>query len=271
MDLKKDMINKLKKEVGNDNKPTKSNKTSKYNQPLNNTNIQTMMLEQKLNKLFYTMRDNLEEKRAGLHASSIISSDESFCYRAQVLSLLFEQTQGHETPLASLKIFAAGNSIHEKWQNMFAKGGICVKNEARSFSEKYELYFTPDSIVNINNELQIVEIKSMNTYSFKSAKSHPSGQKQCMLYMHLLGIEKGFVLAEDKNNQDFKIFPVIYDYKQVLPYIDRLNEIQEMKKEFLENKLMPARKCKDLNDKHGNDCQMKDCCFNVGIGRKRLK
>lgn len=231
----------------------------------------TLVIEHKLNKMFLTMRDHREETRAGLHGSAIIQPDSSFCYRAQLLSLFYEQTQGHELPVGLLKIFAAGNSIHEKWQTMFEKCDVCVKNEARSFSEKYDMYFTPDSILRINDKLYVCEIKSMNTFSFKKATSHPSGEKQCLLYMHLLGIEDGFVLAEDKNDQNIKIFPVKYDYEKVLPYIDRLNEIQEMKKDFVENKTVPERRCKSSETKQALSCNMRECCFNIGNGRKKLK
>lgn len=259
--------NQIKDSEGEKTKKKKSG----YKPPIV-ADANALVLEHKLNSFFYTMRDegNAEEKRVGLHASSIIQSDDVFCHRAQVLSLFYEQGQGHDLPVGLLKIFAAGDSIHEKWQNMFIKNGICVKNEARSFSEKYDLIFTPDAILNINNKLYVGEIKSMNTFSFKKATSHPSGEKQCLIYMHLLGIEDGFVLAEDKNDQNIKVFPVKYDYKKVLPYIDRLNEVQEMKKEFLENKVMPARKCRSSDVKRAQSCNLRDCCFNIGNGRVKL-
>lgn len=243
-------------------------KAEKDKKPLQST--ESIIIEQRLNKMFYTMRDNLEDDRVGLHASSIIGGDDSFCYRCQVLSLFFVQNKGHELPVTSLKIFAAGNSIHEKWQNMFIRSGAAVKIEARSFSEKYELYFTPDAIIEMNGKQYVVEIKSMNTYSFKHATSHPSGRKQCMLYMHMLGIPNGFVLAEDKNTQDIKIFPVEYDYSVVVPYLTRLHEVQEMKKAFIKHKELPARHCKNCDTKQAVGCSMRDACWNIGGGRVKL-
>ena len=264
----------LKKELIKHNKPTNNNHNKITKEITTEINtIESVVIETTLNKLFMTMKntEHLEEVRVGLHASSIIASDEMFCYREQVLSLLYHQQQGSELSIPTLRIFAAGVSIHEKWQNMFQKSGIVVKNEARSFAQKYDLYFTPDSIIKINNKEYVVEIKSMNTYSFKNAKSHPSGQKQCMLYMHLLGIENGFVLAEDKNTQEIKIFPVTYDYKKILPFIDRLNEIQVMKKAFIENKEVPPRKCSSSNCKRAEECNMRAVCFGDKETRSKLK
>lgn len=251
----------------------------------NDKSINDMIVKQKFSKLFVLMRDkdNLNEVRYGLHASSIIKSDGEFCLRQQVLSLLFEMEQGEELPVKALQIFAAGESIHEKWQTMLdkctGKKGNSIKlirNESRSYNEKYELLFTPDSIVEIDGLPYIVEYKSMNTYAFKSALSatnpHPSARKQIQLYMFLTGIENGIILIEDKNTQDFMTYLVKFNYKEVLPFIDRLNEIKECKKEFLENGILPKRdkRCVSANNDKPKSCNMCAACFNIRGGRKPL-
>jgi hypothetical protein len=231
--------------------------------------IQSLLIKNKLDKLFY-LRDHLDEDRAGLHASAMIASDNDFCYRQQVLSLLYKQNQGELLPVNLMRIFAQGNAIHEKWQNLFVKAGIADMIEGRSFSEEYELYFTPDAVIILDGKKYVVEIKSMNTFSFQKANSHPSGHKQMQLYMHLLGIPQGFVLAEDKNSQDWKPFLAEYDPEVVKPILARLNTVQEMKQAFLKYKEMPPRKCKKCDSKRAKECGMRDACFNVGIGRIRF-
>ena len=249
----------------------------------NDKGINDMIMKQKFSKLFIIMRSerHLEEKRVGLHASAIIDSDNHFCLRQQVLSLLFEMDQGEELPVKALQIFAAGSSIHEKWQNMIEKCSgekgnsiKLIKNEARSFSEEYELYFTPDTLAEIDYLPHVVEYKSMNTYAFqaalKSINPHPSARKQIQLYMFLTGIENGVILIEDKNTQEFMTYRVKFNYKEVLPYIDRLIEIKEAKKEFLESGELPNRKCKNYTTKRAAECNMKSACFNLG-NCKRLE
>lgn len=272
MDLKKDLIKKSKKENATKTKKKYEPSYNEANAEKTNT-IESRIIESRMNRLFVEMRnvEHLDEVRTGLHASAIITSDNDFCYREQVLSLFYHQNQGKELSVGLLKIFAAGNSIHEKWQTMFEKSGILIKNEVRSFSAKYDLLFTPDSIVSLNGKDYVVEIKSMNTFAFQKAKSHPMGQKQCMLYMHLLGIPNGFVLVEDKNSQDIKVFPVEYDYQAVLPYLDRLNEVQELKKDFVENRVVPSRKCDDANCKRALECNMRDVCFGSREIRRELR
>lgn len=260
----------------------KINKNNGYAK--NDKSMNDMIVKQKFAKLFVLMRDkdNLQEERKGLHASSIIKSDNEFCLRQQVLSLLFEMEQGEELPVRALQIFAAGESIHEKWQTMLekcsGKDGNTIKlirNESRSFSEKYELLLTPDSVVEINDIPYIVEYKSMNTYAFKSALNsanpHPSARKQIQLYMFFTGIENGIILIEDKNTQEFMTYMVKFNYKEVLPYLDRLNEIKNCKEDFLEDGTLPKRKCDSSFCDKAKNCNMCAACFNVRKGRIPLE
>lgn len=246
------------------------------NGSLNDKSINDMIIKQKFSKLFVLMRNarHLDEKRQGLHASAIIDSDNHFCLREQVLSLLFEMDQGEELPVKALQIFAAGTSIHEKWQNMIEKlsgekGNSIklIKNEARSFNEKYEIYYTPDSIVEIDGITYIMEYKSMNTYAYQSAiksiNPHPSARKQIQLYMFLTGIENGIILIEDKNSQEFMTYRVKFNYHEVLPYISRLIDVQEAKEEFLDSGDLPQRICKNAKAKRACECSMKSACFNL--------
>jgi len=271
MSLKSAIMDELNKGKGSQNTADKKENKNRYKPISNNTkahqqSLSGLLIKSKLDRLFY-LRDEKDEERAGLHASSIITSDNEFCYRAQVLSLLYKQNQGEQLPINLLRIFAAGNSIHEKWQSMFIKAGIAVDIEARHFSDEYELYFTPDAVINLDGTKYVVEIKSMNTFAYQKAKSHPSGQKQLQLYMHLLGIPQGFVLAEDKNNQDWQPFMCEYDPEQVLPFLGRLNQVQEMKKAFVKSKEIPPRKCKNSETSRAKSCNMRDACFNIGKGR----
>jgi hypothetical protein len=252
---------------------------------------EALIIEQALNKAFYAKPDVMEEARfvklvlskngfdkdrAGLHASAIIVSDAEFCYREQVLSLFYKQLQHENIPIALKRIFEAGNSIHEKWQRLFLRAGMCAKEDLdRSrFSKEYDLSFTPDGEpIKIGNHEYVAEIKSVNTYQFASMNSHPSGKKQLMLYMHLTGQKRGFVLADDKNTQAFKVFVYEYDSAVVAPYVERLEAIQEYKRQLLEERKMVARRegCDSYTCKRALTCNMRDACFNMGMGRVKLE
>jgi hypothetical protein len=274
----------------------------------NGSKIQTSEaseLEKIFNKMFYTQHDIEEEtkfikqvmtrglesqERVGLHASSIIVGDKSWCTRAQVLSLLYKQVQKENTNVGLLRIFEEGNAIHEKWQRLFIRSeyGKAKTMDKTRYNEKYQVSYTPDIVCRIPqfyNGVMVGEIKSVNTYQFKSMTEHLSAKKQLQLYMFLCIEEakrkgkwnnkdytKGFVLCEDKNTQDFKIFTYDYDKDFVAPYINRLEEVQFYKDEFVNNKkLVPrCKECTDCKCKKALDCSMVNACYNVGFGRIKL-
>lgn len=248
-----------------------------------------LVIEQALNKLFY-LKPKIEEEaefvrlvlskngahqeRSGLHASAIISSDSEFCYREQVLSLFYKMNDGKQIQVGLKRIFEEGNAIHEKWQRLFIRGGLGGPEDMdRSrFRKKYDLSYTPDGApIVIAGHEYVAEIKSVNTFQFKKMHSHPSAKKQVLLYMYLTGIERGFVLCEDKNTQEIKVFVYHMDYSVISPYLERLEQIQRYKKDFLENKRMVERKCSSSECERAQKCNMRDACFNIGKGRIKLK
>lgn len=254
---------------------------------MNKGNMKQVMIEQKLASLFYIKRNPDEEsrfikmlleregksqERIGLHASAMITGDKEFCLRQQVLSLLFKQIQNENIPAGLARIFEEGNSIHQKWQRLFIAAGLGRPEDMDNhrFVKKYELSYTPDARIHIFGEDVLVEIKSMNTFAFQHATGHPSGEKQLNFYLCLENLPWGFVLAEDKNTQDFKVFIVKRDKDAAKQYLERLIDIKEAKEYFLESKKMPKRKCKDCDCKQAQKCNMRDACFNVGMGRIKL-
>lgn len=234
----------------------------------------SMMIHNRLDRLFVEARDH--ENRYGLHASAILKSDNEFCFREQLLSLFYEMNQGEQLPIKSLRIFAQGNAMHEKWYQLFRKTGIDVAIERSLFLPQYDLSFTIDALLNIFNEEIICDVKSQNSFAFRKAKGHPSGEKQVNFYLWALskytGVphRKGFVLVDSKDDQEFKVVPVTYDKEKVKPYVERLKMVQEMKKEFLTEKVVPPRKCPNQFCKRAETCNMRDACFNIGKGRIKL-
>lgn len=233
-----------------------------------------MMVENRLNRLFLESREH--ENRYGLHASAILSSESEFCYREQILSLFYKMNQGEQLPIKLLKIFAQGNAMHEKWYTLFRQQGIDVAIERSLFLPQYDLSFTIDAVLNLFNEEIVCDIKSQNTYMFKRDKGHPKGEKQVNFYLWALskytGVphRKGFVLVDDKNDQNIKVVPVTYNKAKVMPYVERLKEIQRLKKVFLEQHKAPPRKFQSPDCKKCSQCNMRDACWNVGIGRVPL-
>ena len=268
----------------------------------NGTKLQSteeQKIEQLLNSLFYLDKNIPEElkflksvmtrgsdttERKGLHASAVIVSDDKFCYRQQVLSLFYKQLQGEQTKVGLKRIFAEGDAIHEKWQRLFIRGGLCAPLDCdySRFDEDFDLSYTPDIICKLPANMSltetcdkweeyIVEIKSVNTYTYKKQKYHASGRKQCQLYMYLTGIHKGIVLCDDKNTQEFKVYRYDYNPAEIAPYIRRLEKIQEYKEQLVLNKKLVPRipQCSCYGSKKAQECPMRDVCFKKS--KERLK
>ena len=257
------------------------------------TKIQTneqSEFETKLNELFYLEKKPDEEleflksvmtrgqetaERKGLHCSAIIVSDKKFCIRQQVLSLFYKQRQGEQTSVGLKRIFSEGDAIHEKWQRLFIRGNYVkpLDCDYTLFDKEYDLTYTPDlNHVMIDGIEYVGEIKSVNTYAFKKQTQHVSGRKQLQMYMWLTGIHNGFVLCEDKNTQDIKVYPYKFDISEIKPYIARLEQIQYHKSVFVEKRKMVKRheKCTSSNCDMAESCPMRDACYNIGMGRVRL-
>lgn len=270
----------------------------------NRTAIQSTeekQIEQLLNSLFYLDKDIPKElkflksvmtrgaettERKGLHASAVIVSDDKFCYRQQVLSLFYKQLQGEQTKVGLKRIFEEGNAIHEKWQRLFIRGGLCdpLECDFGRFAEEYDLSYTPDIICHIPEDYKlesvyddsvkkipyVVEIKSVNTMVFRKQKFHASGRKQCQLYMYLTGIHNGIVLCDDKNTQEFKVYKYEYNPSEIAVPISRLEQIQEHKQRLLKKHKIVARceKCTSYDCKRAQECPMREVCY--GKSKERL-
>lgn len=266
----------------------------------NGTKVQTPIerqLEAILNRTFY-LEKNIEEEtkfikhimtrgaetqeRIGLHASAIIDYPSKYCERKQLLSLLYRQDQGSQIDIGLMRIFEEGNAIHEKWQRLFIRAGWSKYTDLDRtiLNERYQLSFTPDIICTIpefSDKQMIVEIKSMNTYSFKKQNEHSSGRKQLMLYMYLTGIHQGFVLMEDKNTQEFKVKYYEFDPKEVELPVQRLNKIKYLYDLQSEqgyaniDSVRKHEKCDNADSKFACDCAMRDACFNCGKGKRLIE
>lgn len=227
-------------------------------------NNECFKIEEFLNSLLY-IDDKKREERIGMHGSAVIQTEDKFCFREQVLSFFFQPNGEQYIEPKLRRIFLEGWSVHEKWQNLFRQANINIGIEQRGYSKKYNLLFTPDAIIKIGNKKYVVEIKSVNNYQFKNMTCHPSGEKQLQLYMHFLSVPNGFVLCENKNTQDIKVFAYAYDYKKVFIYLQRMREVLRYKKDFVYIGKLPDRICSNVACSRASQCNYASACFEKRI------
>lgn len=97
-------------------------------------------------------------------------------------------------------------------------------------------------------------------------KSIRSAYPQVQLYMHLLGLQKGVILAEDKNTQEFMVWIVDYDPSAVDKPLLRAKVVAYGIEEHRQNALLPQRICKTRNDSRAKRCPFRDACFSRANG-----
>jgi hypothetical protein len=189
--------------------------------------LQDAVIQHQFDGLFRRWNSDNETERKGLHASGVVELDSRFCHRKHVLSFFYKAT-GDPLPAKTLRIFAAGWSIHEKWQTLFVGAGIASTVEAVRYSKEWDVYLTPDAVISLNGRRYIVEIKSMNTYEFGKLNKPPlNAVRQVNFYMHQLAIPDGIVLVEDKNTQEFRVWTVRYDPALVRHFVERMAAVHQ--------------------------------------------
>ena len=73
----------------------------------------------------------------------------------------------------------------------------------------------------------------------------------------------GFVLCEDKNTQEIKVYLYKFNYKEVEPYIARLEKVQYYKHRLeTKGKLVQRHeKCTGYRCKMAEQCPMREVCY----------
>lgn len=136
------------------------------------------------------------------------------------------------------RAFAVGNVFHEYIQKQFHDAGVLILDEFTMEDKEHHIRARLDCIIEVNNVLYLVELKSAKSYSMKIMRDEQSPdmehQKQIQLYFHLLDvmrddpklvaaignrrINKGIILYESKN--DHKLLEYRVDRAQ--PIINEL-------------------------------------------------
>lgn len=147
-----------------------------------------------------------------------------------------------------------GNNFHEFIQKQFENAGVLRLNEVSLKDEDKKISARLDCVIEYNNELYLVELKSAKSYSMHLMNSDGSPdiehQKQVQLYFHLLEknkdtpeianvlkgrhITKGIILYESKNDHKIMEFMVNRNedaIQELLRYTDVLWRYFEKDKE----------------------------------------
>jgi CRISPR/Cas system-associated exonuclease Cas4 (RecB family) len=120
-----------------------------------------------------------------------------------------------------------------------------------------------DAIVTLNNELYVVDFKSMNSYKFKTLEAPPEENvNQIQLYLHYFGIPKGILLYVDKNTLSLKEFLINYNPGLAKALISSLENL----KIKIDANVIPARMADFPGCFQCKYCSFKEICKISGAG-----
>ena len=120
-----------------------------------------------------------------------------------------------------------------------------------------------DAIITLNNELYVVDFKSMNSMIFKGlTQPKEENVNQIQLYLHFFKIPKGILLYINKNSLELKEFLVRYDRDRAE---NLLKELSDLKSKIRRN-LVPERLPDYPQNWQCQYCQFKEICSIAGEG-----
>lgn len=163
-------------------------------------------LKTELDKMLVGKRDKKWKKTEAFYPSN-----SSTCKRYQVL--LFQGAEAEpKVDGRGMKIFGNGDDVHSRWAGYFKDMGILVETEKKiKINDPVPISGSADGIINWGGEI-VYEMKSMNTerFAYRQLYKKPDDDtyRQIQFYLYALEMEKGIVIYENKNTQEYLIFLV---------------------------------------------------------------
>lgn len=168
------------------------------------------------------------------------------------------------------RIFDNGHAVHDRLYSYFREMGILVAEEIPLSNDDPPIQGTADGIIDLDGH-KLIELKSISTEGFQyremSHKPSDDHVRQANIYMHCLGLDSGFVIYENKNNQ--RILPIYIERDDV--FLNKLfNKYRKIYKNYTDG-VMPERPYK-RSSKHCASCDLAKQCWSEGpVGEKEYE
>jgi len=190
-----------------------------------------------------------------------------------------------EADALSIANMAYGVDAHTRLQKVFKDTGILVEEERLVHTgtipegEKWPVFSDDDElapvlgfadlIINWQGEEAVGEIKTtmQESYVSKQAKSAGAGYHllQVLIYMRVLGLNKGFLLYENKNNQRLLLVPVVWNVANTKLVDDAFAWMDKVYKNWQadtpEQSTLPKRPFKSIKSVVCKTCPFRTHCW----------
>lgn len=185
-------------------------------------------------------------------------TDGGKCPRA--IFFKFKNISKEKMDARMLRLFDRGEYIQMQILNSLFSMGVVRASEIRIPPQEL-ISGRADAIVTLDNELYVVDFKSMNSMIFrKLTEPKEDNVNQIQLYMHFFKIPKGILLYVSKDDLALKDFLVEYDKARAEKLLKGLSDL----KIKIDNNLIPAITLDCKTDWQCRYCQFKEICKMAG-------
>lgn len=157
------------------------------------------------------------------------------------------------------RIFDNGHKVHDRLYSYFTEMGILVEEEIPVRYDNPPIEGTADGIINVDGH-KLIELKSISNEGFHYRKLYmkPKDEhyRQAQIYMRCLDLPSGFVIYENKNNQE--ILPIYIERDDA--FIDKLfKKYANIYNAYVKQEI-PDRPYK-RSSAHCNGCDLAKMCW----------
>ena len=157
------------------------------------------------------------------------------------------------------RIFDNGHAVHDRLYSYFREMGILVAEELPLSYDDPPIQGTADGIIDLHGN-RLIELKSISAEGFEyrrlSRKPSADHYRQAQIYMKCLDLDSGFVIYENKNNQQILPIYIERDDKFIDKLFDKYRKIYKNVKEGS----IPDRPYKRTS-KHCASCDLQAHCW----------
>lgn len=211
------------------------------------------MLKELIDK-FYLDREKDKEQ------NHFYITDAGKCARAVFFK--FKHMPREKIEARMLRLFDHGDYIQMQLLNALFSLGIVRASEVQ-IPPQGLISGRADAIITLNNELYVVDFKSINSMLFR--KLHEPKEEninQIQLYMHYFQIPKGILLYMSKDTSELKDFSLEYNAQLVKNLLNGLKALDEK----IKADVIPAQMSDYPRNWQCVYCQFRDICSTAGKG-----
>jgi CRISPR/Cas system-associated exonuclease Cas4 (RecB family) len=245
--------------------------SSLLNKP-KDTKLNSKKFVKTLNAAYQNTNTVKEFKQKKTFAPSTIGYGHGTCARYWFIA--FNGAEFTENiPAANIASMRSGTDAHERIEKLIESTGLLKQKEREIKNSNPPIRGFADVVLEIDNEEIIGEIKTIKDQYFIQRKGEgtpsPSHLLQLLVYMKIEGADEGFILYENKNDNELLALPIQMSEKNE-EYINYVFEWMEKVYSSYKDNVLPKRgytkstwTCKS--------CPVSETCLEKDLGEVKIE